>query len=84
MDNNKKSLVYGAVGIALSAISWLIFGFLSFVGVGLGAGSLFYYSKAKKEENSQNLGGLICGILAIVIGGIAAVFYIIGLINLNK
>lgn len=82
MQSEKTSLICDIVGICFVAISLFIFGFLSIPGTILGILAIVFNGKSKQEGGYGSVGGLVTGILATVIGVIAAILWIIVLINL--
>lgn len=82
MQSEKTSLVCGIVGLCFVAVLLFIFGFLSIPGTILGILAIVFDNVSKKEGGYGSVGGLVTGILATVIGVIAAILWIIVLINL--
>ena len=76
------AMVLGIVGCVLSFISIFFAGWLSFIGLVLGILAVVFAVKAKKDSGSlsgMGIAGLITGIIAIVLGAICAILYIIAL-----
>ncbi len=80
-SHKNQSLVCGIIGLCFAGISYLILAFLSIPGFILGICSVVLYFKDKKAYQETSLGGLICGILAIVLGAIACTLMIINIAN---
>lgn len=74
----KQSKTFGIIAIVLSAISLLIFGFLSIVGIGLSIRGL---SQAKKAATAGVPGpGKTLNIVGLIIGIIAFILWILALV----
>lgn len=71
MDNGNKSLTLGIVGLSLEFISLFIFGWLSIVGLALGIIGVCF--------SSESMGKKVPAIVAIPVGFILMIFWIIAL-----
>lgn len=76
------AMVLGIIGCVLSFISIFFAGWLSFIGLVLGILAVVFAVKAKKSSgqlNGMGIAGLVTGIIAIVLGAICAIVYIVAL-----
>lgn len=66
------SLALGIVGIVLSTVFGILFGFIpALIGLGCGVAALVLAINTKKATNNeQGTGGFVCGIFAVVLGSI--------------
>ena len=66
------SLALGIVGIVLSTVFGILFGFIpALIGLGCGVAALVLAINTKKATNNeQGTGGFVCGIFAAVLGSI--------------
>lgn len=79
------AMILGIIGCALSFISFFFAGWLAFIGLVLGIIALVFAVKGRNEAGSfdgKGIAGLITGIIAIVLGAIAGILYIVALVAL--
>ena len=84
MEKANKSMVLGIIGICLVGVSFFVFGFLSLPGFILGILAVTAHLGDKKEGGKGSIAGFVCGLLALILGALAFVLYIIAVIQLAQ